>query len=218
MKTEIISAEVVVQIEASSIVVGSDILTKVYFVRHAQPLHSFADDRTRPLTEEGFSDAQVVFDFFKNMNIDVFYSSPYKRSIDTITSTADFLGKIIITDERLRERESGPGGNNIAILQMRWSDHDYHEDDGESIAMVQIRNIDALNCILEENKNRTVVIGTHGTALSTILNYYDNNFEFADFMRIIDWMPYVLELDFDGTELVSIQEHVHLEKIFKIDL
>jgi len=216
MKTEIISAEVVVQIEASSIVVGSDILTKVYFVRHAQPLHSFADDRTRPLTEEGYFDAKVVLDILMDKNIDTFYSSPYKRSVDTITGAADFLGKNIITDERLRERESGPGGNNIAILQLRWSDHDYHEDDGESIAMVQKRNIEALNSILKENRNRNVVIGTHGTALSTILNYYDNNFEFADFMRIIDWMPYVLELDFDGTELVSIQEHIHLEKIYSI--
>jgi len=27
-------------------------------------------------------------------------------------------------------------------------------------------------------------------------------------------MPYVLELDFDETELVSIQDHIHLEKIY----
>ena len=218
MKTELKSAAVAAQIAASIIVVGSDILTKIYFVRHAQPLHSFADDRTRPLTEEGFSDTEIVFGFFKNKNIDVFYSSPYKRSVDTITSTADFLGKSIKIDERLRERESGHGGNNIAILQMRWSDHDYHEDGGESIAMVQKRNIEALHCILQENKNKNIVIGTHGTALSTILHYYDNDFALAEFMRIIDWMPYVLELDFDGTDLVSIQEHVHLEKVFKIDL
>lgn len=193
-------------------------MTKVYFVRHAQPLHSFADDRTRPLTDEGYSDAKIVLNFLKDKNIDIFYSSPYKRSVDTITSTADFYEKDIITDERLRERESGHRGNNIAILQMRWSDHDYHEDDGESIAMVQKRNIEALNSILQENQNRNIVIGTHGTALSVILNFYKHDFELTDFIRIIDWMPYVLELDFDGTELVSIQEHVHLEKIFKIDL
>ena len=57
MKTEIESATEVAQIVASIIIDGSNILTKVYFVRHAQPLHSFADDRTRPLTDEGFSDA-----------------------------------------------------------------------------------------------------------------------------------------------------------------
>ena len=28
-------------------------MTKVYFVRHAQPEHEWEEDRTRPLTEEG---------------------------------------------------------------------------------------------------------------------------------------------------------------------
>ena len=190
-------------------------MTKIYFVRHAQPLHSFADDRTRPLTDEGLSDTKAVLDFLEDKSINAFYSSPYKRSVDTIASTAAFFDKSIITDERLRERESGRGGNNSALLQMRWSDHDYHEDGGVSIAMVQKRNMEALNSILLENRNKNVVIGTHGTALSSILHYYNNDFKLADFMRIIDWMPYIIELDFDGKELVSMQEHVHLEKVFE---
>ena len=28
-------------------------MTRIYFVRHAQPEHSWEDDRTRPLSEEG---------------------------------------------------------------------------------------------------------------------------------------------------------------------
>ena len=28
-------------------------MTRVYFVRHAQPEHDWEEDRTRPLTEEG---------------------------------------------------------------------------------------------------------------------------------------------------------------------
>lgn len=28
-------------------------MTKVYFVRHAQPDHSWTEDKTRPLTTEG---------------------------------------------------------------------------------------------------------------------------------------------------------------------
>lgn len=28
-------------------------MTRVYFVRHAQPEHAWKEDRTRPLTEEG---------------------------------------------------------------------------------------------------------------------------------------------------------------------
>ena len=39
------------------------------------------------------------------------------------------------------------------------------------IAMVQKRNIEALKEILSDNRDKEIVIGTHGTALSTILNF-----------------------------------------------
>ena len=161
-------------------------MTKIYFVRHAQPEHAWEDDRTRPLTEEGKSDSAIVLDFLKDKKIDVFYSSPYKRSVDTIADAATLFGKEIITDERLREREKGADGNNHGMFQKRWADHDYHEEGGESIAMVQKRNMEALNGILSDNRDKEIVVGTHGTALSTILNFYDSNFGCDDFLRIID--------------------------------
>ena len=178
-------------------------MTRVYFVRHAQPEHAWKEDRTRPLTEEGKRDSAMVLEFLKDKKIDVFYCSPYKRSMDTIADAAAFFGKEIITDERLREREKGPDGNNHGMFQKRWADHEYHEDGGESIAMVQRRNMEALNEILSSNQDKEIVVGTHGTALSTILNFYDNHFGCEDFLRIIDWMPYIIELDFEGNLLVG---------------
>ncbi len=190
-------------------------MTRVYFVRHAQPEHAWKDDRSRPLTEEGKKDSTIVLDFLKDKNIDVFYCSPYKRSIDTIAEAAVLFGKKIVTDERLREREKGPEGNNHGMFQKRWADHDYHEAGGESIAMVQKRNMEALNKILSDNPNKEIVVGTHGTALSTILNFYDNSFCCDDFLRIIDWMPYIIELDFEGDKLIGKFEHCYVEKEFK---
>lgn len=190
-------------------------VTKVYFVRHAQPEHSFEDDRTRPLTLEGEKDTEIVTDFLKDKQIDVFYSSPYKRSMDTISNSALFYGKEIITDERLREREKGINSNNYGMFQKRWSDFDYHEENGESINMVQKRNMDALTEILKNNHGKNVVIATHGTALSSILNFYNSEFGCDDFLRIIDWMPYIIELDFSGEKLLYVKEHCHIEKQFK---
>ena len=118
-------------------------MTRVYFVRHAQPEHEWEEDRTRPLTEEGKKDSAIVLEFLKDKKIDAFYCSPYKRSMDTIAEAADFFTKEIITDERLREREKGLDGNNHGMFQKRWADHNYHEEGGESIAMVQKRNIEA---------------------------------------------------------------------------
>lgn len=187
-------------------------MTKVYFVRHAQPEHDWKDDRTRPLTEEGKKDSAIVLKFLKNKKIDEFYCSPYRRSIETIADTAAFFGKEIITDERLREREKGLADNNDEMYKKRWADHSYHEDGGESTAMVQQRNMEALKEILSANGNKNIVIGTHGTALSSILNYYDKSFGFEDFFRIISWLPYIVELDFEGNKLTGKQEHCHVKK------
>lgn len=190
-------------------------MTKVYFVRHAQPKHDHADDRSRPLTTEGFADAEIVLETLKDKEIDVFYCSPYQRSMSTIQETADYYGMEIHTDERLREREKGPDGNNHGMFRKRWQNHDYHEEGGESIGMVQARNIAALKEILAENAGKNIVIGTHGTALSTIMNYYNPEFGCEEFLRLIDWMPYIVELDFEGQELVGITELAHVEKEFK---
>lgn len=191
-------------------------ITKIYFVRHAQSDHTTGeDDRIRPLTAEGKQDSRIVLEFLKDKEIDVFYSSPYKRSFDTITDVAAFYGKEIITDERLRERAKGINGNNYGMFEKRWNDHDYHEENGESLNMVQKRNIASLTEILEENKGRNIVIGTHGTALSTIINYYHPEFGCRDFLRIIDWMPYIIEFDFEGDKLLFMKEHCHIEKEFK---
>jgi len=190
-------------------------ITKVYFVRHAQPEFKWADDKTRPLTAEGTKDAEIVLDFLKDKKIDMFYSSPYKRSLDTVAAAAAFYNKKIITDDRLREREKGIDSNNHGMFEKRWHDHDYHEENGESVNMVQKRNIAALKEILARDKGKNIVVGTHGTALSTILNFYHPEFGCKDFLRIIDWMPYIIELDFDEDRLLSEKEHCHIEKEFK---
>jgi len=111
-------------------------ITRVYFVRHAQPNHLWEDDRSRPLSDEGKEDSKEIRRFFRNLSIDAFYCSPYKRSIDTIADAAQFFHKDIVTDERLRERENGPAGNSQSMFMKRWSDKDFHEEGGESIHMV----------------------------------------------------------------------------------
>ena len=197
-------------------------LTKVFFVRHAQPVHSHQEDRTRPLTNEGKQDTALVTRLLRDKSIDAFYCSPYLRSLDTIRDAAEEHGLPIHQDERLREREAGERGNvNMRApnsdLRRRWQDFSWHEPGGESIGQVQQRNMEALGEILMANPGKTIVIGTHGTALSTILNHYRPEFDCDDFLRIIDWMPYIVELTFDGERLLTFRELAHIEKPFKPD-
>ncbi len=196
-------------------------LTTVYFVRHCQSDFSHRDDRTRPLTAMGMEDSVAVARVLHDVPIDAFYCSPYRRSLDTIAGAAQEHGLPIQTDERLRERRSGEGGNSglkddgNTPLRRRWRDFGWHESGGESLGAVQERNIQALQEILSENTGKTLVIGTHGTALSTILNHYHPAFGCEDFLRIVDWMPYIVQLTFDGQRLLTSEEIFHIDRPYQ---
>lgn len=76
--------------------------------------------------------------------------------------------------ERFRERKAGVKSGEY--LEKRWDDFNFCEINGENLASVQLRNMEALSEVLKKHPNKKIVIGTHGTALSTILNYYDPTF------------------------------------------
>lgn len=186
-------------------------MTSIYFVRHAQPEHTWEEDRTRPLTNEGLEDSKKVTEVLSNIRVDCYFSSPYKRSIDTIMESANVHYTNILTDERFRERQKG---NDFGMFQKRWNDFNFHEEGGESLHMVQKRNIEALLEVLNNHANKTIVIGTHGTALSTILNYFEPSYCCDDFLRIIDYMPYIIRLDFEGINYIRKEELLIVKKEF----
>lgn len=184
-------------------------LSNIIFVRHAQSVYG-SDDRNRILSEAGEKDRSIVLDTLRERKIDLFMSSPYKRSIDTIKPAADYFDLPIITDERLRERKVGSHEHDL--LRKRWADFSFAEDNGESLLSVQNRNIEALTQILDDHSKKTIVIGTHGTALSMIINHYKKDFGLDDFLRIVDFLPYIIEMSFDGRKLVKMTELAYVNK------
>ncbi|MNR65167.1 hypothetical protein D3C85_1880910 [compost metagenome] len=65
--------------------------------------------------------------------------------------------------------------------------------------------------MIKEHEVMNLVIGTHGTALSTIINYYDPSYGYDNFWNIIDRMPFILHFQFQGNELIKIEEIEILE-------
>lgn len=182
-------------------------MNRVYFVRHAQPDFSVHEDLIRPLTQEGIEASKKLTHFFLDKNVTKLYSSPYKRSIDTILDLSNQLGLDIILVEDFRERKISTCWieDFNAFSQMQWADFEYKLEEGECLKEVQLRNISALHKILNENDGENIVIGTHGTALSTIINYYDKSFDYSKFEMIKDKMPWIVCLDFEGIELLEIE-------------
>ena len=192
-------------------------VTVIYFVRHAEPNHSWEDDRSRPLSKDGEKDAEGIIEFFKEKRIDALISSPYKRSHTTILPTANYFRKEIELDERLKERKAGKDSNNHELFHRRWENKNFAEEGGESISSVQARNICVLEDVLKNMKGKTIIIGTHGTALSSIINYYQPQFCCKDFLRIINYMPYIIRMNFCGRELVEMKEELLIEKQYRKD-
>lgn len=174
-------------------------MTTVYFIRHCQPNYLNIDDRQRELTEKGLLDRDRVTDFLKDKQVQFAYSSPYRRSYDTIKPFADEAGIPIQVVEDFRERAIGHVWQKpeADYISKQWADFDYHLSGGESINQVQQRNIQALEQIIRQHPTQTIIVGSHGTAMSAIANYYNPSFGVEDTLRIKDQMPWVVELNFD---------------------
>ncbi len=67
---------------------------------------------------------------------------------------------------------------------------------------MQARNIAAVERVLSAYDGQRVVIGGHGTAISTVLNHYDPGFGYEQFESIRRMMPWIVRLDFEGTEFL----------------
>ncbi|MFX0548505.1 histidine phosphatase family protein [Hathewaya histolytica] len=186
-------------------------MNKIYFVRHAKPDYSIHDDLIRPLTDQGIKDSKELINFFKDKEINKIYSSPYKRAIDTIKEIAKIYALEIEIVDGFKERKISncwiEDFSNYSRKQ--WSDFSYKLEDGESLKEVQDRNIKVLNEILENNDSQNIVIGTHGTALSTIIKFYDNTFNYDKFNEIKDVMPLIICMTFEGRSIKSITRQIN---------
>jgi len=186
-------------------------MTTIYFIRHAQADNSFRDGRNRPLTEKGMTDRGLATAYLSDKQVDTVLSSPFRRAIDTVQEYADKHGFIIRTIEDFRERK-GDSDMNLyhpgfaTFMQRQWADFTYTYSDGECLGEVQMRNIAALNEVLKVYENQSVVIGTHGTALSIIVNHYDKTYSFADFMAMAELLPWAVKMTFDGLECTDIKK------------
>ena len=177
-------------------------MTKIYFARHAEPNYDNHDDATRELSAKGLEDRKLVTQFLQDKHIDLVLSSPYKRAVDTVAHFAESVGLAITTIEDFRERkvDSGWIEDFAGFIKKQWSDFSYKLSDGECLQEVQDRNIRALHKVLQKYAGKNIVIGSHGTALSTIINYYDSSFGYADFDKIKPLMPLIIEFDFDENQ------------------
>lgn len=182
-------------------------MTIVYFVRHAEPNYANHNDKERELTNKGLVDRQLVTNYLSDKNINVVVSSPYKRALDTVKHFADSINLEIeiVDDFRERKVDSVWIEDFAAFTKDQWLDFSYKLCDGETLGEVQKRNINALFNTMARYKDKRIVVGSHGTALCTIINYFDNAFQYEEFNKIKSLFPWIVKFSFDDDKNPSIE-------------
>ncbi len=171
-------------------------LTNLYFVRHAHSTYT-PDELGRPLSENGFADAEKVSEILLKEKIDYLISSPYKRAIQTV----DGIDKEVIIEGDFRERKlSGKPVEDFekAIIKV-WEEPNFSWEGGESNIVAQDRGVKATLAILEKYEGKNIVVGTHGNIMVLIMNYFDQKYDFS-FWRNLD-MPDTYKLTFKKDKL-----------------
>lgn len=171
----------------------------VYFVRHAQPNLENHEDALRELTPKGQADTALVTAFLEDKNVGLVLSSPYRRAVDTISPFALERGLTVKTIDGFRERKVGEGWieDFDEFARKQWEDFSYKLPGGESLAEVQQRNLQALlDVFLQYPKESVIAIGSHGTALSTVINAYQPAFGYEAF-SVMAKTPWIVEFLFE---------------------
>jgi 2,3-bisphosphoglycerate-dependent phosphoglycerate mutase len=182
-------------------------MTTLFFVRHSLSDFTHKNNATRPLTTLGVEKLPELVLFFSDELIDAIYSSPYQRTMETVRPIAIDKDLEIIEKYSLRERENPWVEDFETFKEKQWNNFNFKLDDGESLFEVQKRNVETIKDILSKHQNEKVIVGTHGTAFSTIMNYY-TDFGMEDFDELKEVMPFVMKVEFKDGVYVS-SEIIH---------
>ncbi len=164
-------------------------MTKVYLIRHPEAIGNrdriFQGSSDLDVTEKGQKQLECLTKRFKNIPIDVIYSSPQIRAYKTALAVKGTHNINIIKMDDLRELDGGVfEGKAWQTLDEEFKDemflwntkpHLFKAEGGESMEHVFNRVTSALNKIIRENDGKTVVITSHGCSLRNMHCYLSGN-------------------------------------------
>jgi 2,3-bisphosphoglycerate-dependent phosphoglycerate mutase len=178
-------------------------MTRILLIRHAQSAPSDSiPESDWPLSDAGLRQAEVLAHDLDGRPIDVIYASPYQRAGATVEPLARQRHLPIQVVEDLRERHLADGilDGWLDHLQRSWADRDYKLDGGESANECQRRVVASLGDIAAQHHDASIVVCSHGNALSLFLNSIEPAFGFEDWRAMTNPALYYLEYR-DGTWL-----------------
>lgn len=158
-------------------------MTNIYLIRHAQSVGNIEKRLTGrvdyPLTDEGKNQVKKLTDRLKNIHFDVAYSSPCVRAVETIEPLAKLNNIDITIEENLSEMYFGiydgfkwEEVNRIdeSISNNRAQTNEIAGiPNQETTEQVKNRMYNVISKIANENKEKTILMASHGVAIEAFL-------------------------------------------------
>lgn len=177
---------------------------EIVLVRHAEavplgtPPWEEADD-DRPLTEQGLRDADELAFELDPYHFNAAYSSPYARSVQTVTPTAARRSLEVQLLDDLRERRLTVTQSDdwADLLARAWADPDFAAPGGETGRAAQRRGMRALDLLRARHAfGGRLLVGSHGNLISLILQSLEPGVDHAFHVSMPN--PAVFHLEHDG--------------------
>mgnify|MGYP004610028411 FL=1 len=165
--------------------------TKIILIRHAECVGNISNRLSGitdfELTDNGKRQAQKLAKELRNKNIDVIYSSPLRRAMDTAKYIARNNNiKIINKDERLIEINYGVCDgmswnkidNKYPLVRKLWKEMYKYPiliPGQEEFIDVSKRMNEAIKDISNKNQGKTICIVSHGIAIQAFVSFYYND-------------------------------------------
>lgn len=155
---------------------------KVYLVRHGETtgnLKNFHQLPETPLTEAGVVQAKSVAKRLKNCGVDLVYSSPNKRAVQTAEIISGETGAPVeawgnLTEIRRPKEIVGKSGDDPEIkkienlLVKNFGKSNWKYSDEENFEDLSIRAKAVFDHLLKNHDNQTVVCVSHGTFIKVL--------------------------------------------------
>ena len=158
-------------------------MTTLLLIRHGQSLANiqkyFAGNMDAPLTELGHRQARATAEYVQShYRVDAVYASDLSRAWDTGKAVADLTGAPILSNRNLREIYAGAWeGLSFDELTLRFPQSygiwrtdigNAAPEEGETVAALQNRVVEAIRSIAKAHPHQVIVIATHATPIRVL--------------------------------------------------
>ncbi|WEG11782.1 histidine phosphatase family protein [Pullulanibacillus sp. KACC 23026] len=161
---------------------------RLYLTRHGETVWNreqrLQGRANSHLTERGIRQAEELASRLENKSIDIVISSPSERALKTATLLNVKHQLPIIQDEHFLEMDLGDWEGQLKADIERhdpirskhfWQEpHLYKAANGEDFYDLRNRVLPRMKSILQENKDRDILLVTHAVVLKTLMAYFEN--------------------------------------------